>query len=326
MVLAHFAGAMKTPTVRLASREELLGFVPYALGFHPTDSLVLLGLGRKHVELAARADANWATRDHIRQFTKALRGVKGVSRVFLFGYGPESVEGPVKTVAAGLQAFGYLVMETLRVTGDRFHCLQCDGCTPADGRPFDVSTSAAAATAIFAGMVARPDRAAVDKLIRPIGGLAAIAMSQAVDRAEKRLDELGGRLREAGIAAVEDAFGRAKTGERLDDDEVAWLSLVLHDGEVRDHAWKHSDREDWQFALWLDLTRRAEPLLAAPVASLLGWCAWRQGDGALAMAAILRALRIDPGYRMGLLIRDALDQGRPPHTIKKWPVGFSAWT
>jgi Domain of unknown function (DUF4192) len=208
----------------------------------------------------------------------------------------------------------------LRVTGDRYFCLRCEEC-PASGVPFDISSSAVAAAATYAGIVVRPDRAAVEKLVKPVGGLAAIAMTQAVDRAERRLASLrdSAELIAEGKLAVDHALTLAEAGDRLDDDTAAWLSIVIADTEVRDHAWARSDNLPWQLDLWLDLTRRAEPILAAPFASLLGWCAWRQGDGVLALAALERAYRIDPAYELARLLLGALDDAQPPTVIDQWP-------
>jgi hypothetical protein len=256
----------------------------------------------------------------VRQFAQALGRVRKVTAIILIGYGRPEIADPTRAVAQALDRRGYTVSELHRVTDDRFFCLTCDECTPVEGAPFEVRASAAAAAATFAGMVARPDRASVERLVRPIGGLAAVAMSQAVDRAEQRLDESPCRLQQLGKEAVDDALAKARRGDRLDDDEVAWLSLVLQDTDVRDHAWRCTDREVWQLELWLDLTRRAEPQLAAPVAALLGWCAWRQGDGAMAMVAAARAQRLDPAQRLAQFVVDLLDRASPPSTVQKWPV------
>ncbi len=311
---------MPSTTFRLASREDLLGYVPYGLGFHPQESLVLVGLGPSRLELCARADASWSTREHVRQFTQALRRVRKITGVLLIGYGDAEIADRLHEVDSALRRRGFAVFELLRVTGDRYFCLACDICTPPEGARFEVQATIAAATATYAGMVARPDRASVERLVRPIGGLTAVAMSQAVDRAEKRLDLSPCQLQKLGAEAVEQALVKARRGDRLDDDEVAWLSLVLQDATVRDRAWQLTDAEPWQLELWLDLTRRCEPALAAPLAALLGWCAWRQGDGALAMVAVARAQRLDPGQRLALFVLDLLDSASPPSTVKKWPV------
>ncbi len=310
---------MRTPTVRLASREELLGFVPYALGFHPTESLVLLALGRGRLQFAARADADSPTRLVVREFARSLNRVRGAAQVMILGYGPVAITGPVRTIAEALEARGFRVLEALRLDGDRFHCLLCDNCTPPSGATFDGSSTIAAAEAVMAGLVARPSRTAVDKLVLPLGGLAAIAMNQAVDRATARLDTLGGRVRAEGRSAVDVAFAKAEAGERLSDDEVAWLSLVLHDLEVRDHAWACTDAHPWQAEFWLDLTRRADPDLVTPIATLLAWCSWRRGEAVIAQSALARALRVDPGYRLALMLAEAMDAGHDPRSVKPWP-------
>jgi hypothetical protein len=203
-------------------------------------------------------------------------------------------------------------------------------------------------------------------MVRPIGGLAAIAMAQAVDRAEIRLAALltdpgttsgdgggsgdadesgavgsagagesgavgsagagesgdggGDALLRAGKAAIGEAMRIAEAGGRLDDDEAAWLTVLLLDLRCRDHAWQRTDNAPWQQELWLDLTRRGEPGLLAPVATLLAWCAWRSGNGVLAGAALRRALLADPAYSLAHLLTEALDQGLPPDTIHPWPA------
>jgi hypothetical protein len=57
-------------------------------------------------------------------------------------------------------------------------------------------------------------------------------------------------------------------------------------------------------------TRR--PSYVAAPASLLAFCAWQAGDGALANVALDRALDDNPRYSMALLLREALDSGAPP--------------
>jgi hypothetical protein len=99
---------------------------------------------------------------------------------------------------------------------------------------------------------------------------------------------------------------------------VAWLSVVVGHLPVRDHAWWRIDSMDSparlapHIALWLDVLRRAEPELAAPPASLLGFAAWRAGEGAVASIAVARALEADPEYPMAQLLDQALRHGLSP--------------
>jgi hypothetical protein len=188
-------------------------------------------------------------------------------------------------------------------------------------------SSAGAALGTYQGLVVEPDRASVQRKVQPIGGLARISISQATDRAEERLLALVDSapdpkkvLRHNGEQAVEEALALAKDGGRLTDDDAAWLSILLQDLHIRDHAWLRTDAEQWQLEFWLDLTRRSEPALVAPIASLLAWCAWRGGNGVLAGAALERALRVDPQYSLAQMLMDALTQGLAPSTAGAWPA------
>ncbi|HET8615574.1 MAG TPA: DUF4192 domain-containing protein [Actinomycetales bacterium] len=65
-------------------------------------------------------------------------------------------------------------------------------------------------------------------------------------------------------------------------------------------------------AFWLDLATSCDGLLAVPPLTLLGVHVWTQGEGALALAAVERALRIDPSYRFARLLDEALQLGVRP--------------
>ncbi|MET1133998.1 MAG: DUF4192 family protein, partial [Aeromicrobium sp.] len=45
---------------------------------------------------------------------------------------------------------------------------------------------------------------------------------------------------------------------------------------------------------------------------LAGFAAWQMGDGVRARFALERALALEPHYRMGLLLQDALEAGLHP--------------
>ncbi|MDI1461718.1 DUF4192 domain-containing protein [Catellatospora sp. KI3] len=324
------------PTYTFTDRADLIAYVPYMLGFHPADSVVVIGLRGRRISVGARADvttpAPETLGDFARLLTRAGRRGAPVTTAMLVGYGPHTAAAErTRELAQGLEQRGYHIAEALHRDGDRFHCLRCADCTPPEGELFDLSTTAAAAAATFEGMTVLPDRESVLRLVEPVGNLAAIAMAQAVDRAELRLitllaeaDDEHEALRTAGTAAIDRAMDGFAAGGRLDDDEAAWLSLVLHDLPCRDHAWSRTDDADWQLDFWLDLTRRSEPGLVAPIATLLGWCAWRGGNGVLAGAALERALRTDPDYSLAHLLTGALAQGLPPHTISPWPADPNA--
>jgi hypothetical protein len=87
---------------------------------------------------------------------------------------------------------------------------------------------------------------------------------------------------------------------------------------VRDLAWQAITAPQPHLDLWRDVTRRCDPELVAAPASLLGFTAWRAGDGALAGLALERALAEDPSYSMARLLLDALQRGIPPSVVGDW--------
>ncbi|WP_254909769.1 DUF4192 domain-containing protein, partial [Micromonospora sp. NBS 11-29] len=160
------------------------------------------------------------------------------------------------------------------------------------------------------------------------GSPAADTPSPAADTAPPAADGGPGRdrraVRSAGAAAVRAAFRRQRRGERLDDDEVAWLTVLLTHLAVRDHAWSRTDGRDADISLWTDVLRRAEPDLIAAPGTLLAFAAWRAGHGALAAVALERVLATHPEYPLAVLLDDALRRGLAPSELDGWSAAGPA--
>lgn len=327
-----------TDVHRLAVRSpaDLLAAVPYLLGFHPADSVVVVAMRGRRVVFAARADLPdpaEAPADRARHLVGVVRRQR-VDAATVVGYGPaHRVTPAVDAVRDALDEGGLVLLDALRVTDGRWWSYLCGEarCCPPEGRPYDPGSSQVTASAVFAGQVALPDRAALAAQVAPVSGPARAAMREAVAKAERRLtrlveeapaeDLLGARsVRAAGVAAVRDALRRHRRGERLGDDEVAWLTLLLTQIPVRDHAWERTDGRDGDIAFWGDVLRRAEPELIAAPASLLAFAAWRAGQGALAAVALERALARHPDYSLAVLLDDLLRRGVPPSDLDGWPA------
>ncbi|MGW3810237.1 DUF4192 domain-containing protein [Micromonospora sp. NPDC005113] len=284
---------------------------------------------------AARADLPDPSADPVEP-ARHLAGVihrQGAEAATVVGYGPpDRVTPSVDAARAALAGAGLEVLDALRVTDGRwwsYLCAEVD-CCPPEGRPYDPAANQVTASAVFAGQVALPDRAALVAQVAPVDGPARDALREATARAERRLtdlveeapasDLLGGRaLRSAGVAAVREAQRRQRRGERLDDDEVAWLSLLLTHLPIRDHAWERTDGRDRDIARWTDVLRRAESELTAAPGALLAFAAWRAGQGALAAVALERTLSLHPDYSLALLLDDLLRRGVPPSELDGWP-------
>ncbi|MFG2056273.1 DUF4192 domain-containing protein [Micromonospora sp. NPDC048930] len=328
-----------TPTdqLRLAVRSpaDLIAAVPYLLGFHPADSVVVVALRGRRVIFAARGDLPEPGADPqpAAQHLAEVIVRQGSESATVIGYGPAArVTGAVDAVGEALDRAGLLVLDALRVTDGRWWSYLCTEpeCCPPDGTPYDPVTSEVSAAAVYAGQVALPDRAALTAQVSALDGPVRVAMRRATARARRRLAALteeasetalvGGRsVRSAGVAAVRTAFRRHRRGERLTDDEVAWLTVLLTQLPVRDHAWERTDGRDADISLWTDVLRRAEPELSAAPGSLLAFAAWRAGYGALAAVALERVLGAHPDYSLALLLDDMLRRGFPPSELDGWP-------
>jgi hypothetical protein len=320
-----------TPSVALNKPAEILAAVPYMLGFHPSESIVVLGLRRK--DLVFQLRGNLPARDEVAAFAAYYARLvhrQRVTAALLIGYGAGSAVTPVVLATAdALHRHGIVTPEMLRAHEGRFWSYVCaePDCCPAEGTRYDVASSQVAAQATVSGYVALPSRDELERRLAPVGGAARAAMRAATGRAGERLADLvaarpeegAAALVPAGCAAVDAALARHRSGGRLTDDELAWVSLLIGCTPVRDHAWgKVGGNLGLHVSLWCDVLRRAQPELAAPPATLLSFAAWRAGEGAVASIALDRALRADPDYRMARLLDQALRHGLSP---MDWETG-----
>ncbi|MCI4066179.1 DUF4192 domain-containing protein [Micromonospora sp. R77] len=321
-----------TPRLPVTSPGDLIVAVPYLLGFHPTDSLVLVGLTGRRVTVAGRTDLPdpaatvGGVEELMRQQLRMLHQAD-VTATVVIGYGPSHRVTPVvDTVVPRLREAGLTVLDALRVTDRRYYSYLCQNltCCPIDGVPFDPDHSDIALHAIVAGCSTLPDRRALVASIAPIDGPSRHAVTRATHRARthrRALSAVAGRdaLIRAGEDIVRTTFARYAADQVLTDDELAWLTVLLPITAVRDAAWRATDAQPWHIALWSDVTRRAEPALAAPPASLLAFTAWRSGLGALASVAVDRALQANPTYSLAHLLDRMLREALPPSVLDGWP-------
>ncbi len=324
-------------SIKVGTPGAVLAVIPYLLGFHPSDSLVVIGSGppsgRIHVTFRYDLPDPPSRDDAAEIATHAgavLERTPDATTAIVAGYGPGRLVTPVAEAVRGkLAAAGIELRELLRAEDGRYWSYLCasPACCPAEGVPFDAAADPVAAEMTFIGRQTLPDRAALARTVAPVAGVARESMRQATRRAEERSAELvdaairSGRDREIakvltgpGLRAVRDAVAASRAGDGPGShDDVAWLALVLSDHRIRDDAWARMDpqfREAHQ-RLWTAVVRLAEREYVAAPASLLAFTAWQSGDGSLANVALQRALDADPGYTMAQLIRDAIASGIP---------------
>ncbi|MEU8772295.1 DUF4192 domain-containing protein [Streptomyces sp. NPDC048606] len=199
------------PQITLRSPAELADALPYMLGFHPTDSLVMVTVqgeagrfgGRLRVGIPT-APAEWE--DTARQVADCL--IRGSERrggkpdgIVLFlcqdprdGESPQRVMTRLRPFAQRLRlACGALdvpVLEALCISAGRYWSYTCGGtdCCPAEGTPLaQPGTSVMAATATFAGLRVRGSLKDIEDRLAPLRGPWAAEQEEALERAATAL-------------------------------------------------------------------------------------------------------------------------------------------
>ncbi len=329
-----------TPTVRVpvSSPEGVLAIIPHLLGFYPSRSLVVLGMGGQgrvrvtfRYDLPDPPDADLAA--DIAEHAESVLTRQKIQAAMLIGYGSESAVMPVlDTVIPLLTDCGVRVTDALRADAGRYRSVFCEDaqCCPPEGRTYDPGSHPAAAAMTEAGLPAQPDRAALARTLQPRAGTAVQARN-ATNAARLRLSELAAqsrtagdgdpqlRLVRAGRAAMQHAIKCYRTGGTITgSDQFAWLAVLLADLRVRDDAWARMDpaHHAEHARLWADVVRCAAPEYVPAPASLLAFTAWQGGNGALAAIAVDRALAANPDYSMALLLGEAIDAGLPPSAAR----------
>jgi hypothetical protein len=335
--------APDTPLVGIHGPADLLQAVPYLLGFHPSSSLVIVGLNHTRLVVTVRLDlADLGTVGVLGDAIAAMhRG--GASELVTAIYDDSSPQGRGRPLpwdsAAAAVAFeadrvGCEVVDVLLVVGERWWSYSCtDGnCCPATGHRLPDAVSAFSAAATYAGMVALPDRDALAAVLDPLPGPDRDRLSPLIAEHENQavqavLDGCAARhdrsVKRALFAAGRRSDARAGFSERLElaDEDVARFGVALSAPALRDSLWlaADDDRLDAR-VLWLDLARRLPgPYDAAPL-FLYGWCSWRSGNGALAGIAARRAIQSDPSYSAADLLLAALARGLDPRRLPKLRV------
>ncbi|MGX6604679.1 DUF4192 domain-containing protein [Micromonosporaceae bacterium Da 78-11] len=311
--------------ILVSSPADLVAVAPYVIGFHPADSLVVIGVTDGRVLFGARYDLPPPGEEDALRVATVI-AAQATQAVVVIGYGPPGgVTTPVLRLANALRVVQVRVIDAIRVTGDRWWSYLCDipECCPAEGRRCGTADSVIAAEAVFQGQVALPGRQALVAQVAAVQGEARAAMTAAHKQARDRLaglvaddlraDRFGRWVRRAGRTAVRDAERRYRSGRTLTDDEIAWLGVLLLDTVVNEYALERSGPQEWRLQLWTDVLRRVEPACVPTAACLLSYSAWRSGQGALARVAVDRALGQEPQHRLAVLLDDVLALGISPH-------------
>lgn len=356
-----------TADITLRGPGDVVAILPYQLGYHPHDSVVVVSLRGRLVGLVARADLpppGYADPAASLLVGPLLRD--GATSVIVVGYEEvaDSSLPVLQAVREQLEGAGVDVVDVAVVRDGRRYSPRClDGCCPPEGVPLPEPADVPGVLEYVAmGRSPLVSRDAVEQVVAPDpaaceGVVDAVASRAGMPRRSRRRRSAGAwsvalRRSAAGVVSRRGPGDRSSSA-RLPSDPpaaprvIADLALGLHDIAWRDGliAWLApgvlpvEDLDErvvellWaSLPTWggmgfdgdgslagrdvlqrlLALCRSVPddcPSEAAALCTVAAHVAWVSGDGAVARAAVERALRLDPGYRLAGLLARLIEQG-----------------
>lgn len=319
------APSAEPAVLRVRDPGDILGVIPYLLGFHPTESLVVAFIRERQVVVTARIDLAATTDLEALVDQLELVGERVETRsAVAVAY---SSDPGVRELARDLAELLPLdLLDVLAVSGDRWWSVCCDGpCCPPEGLPYDIGSHPLAAAAVVAGISATTTR-------QEIADLAAGPAPTEVDRLTAMTESTAERL--AGLSSRRRRRRMRQTINRLlvsggpSEPEAVEIAVLARDIAVRDEAWRLMTRP--RAAEHLDLWRRVVaaavwPYEAAPL-GMLGLAGWLSGNGALLNCCIERLESVAPDYSLLEICQLISDQAIAPsfHDVLLAEMGVAA--
>jgi hypothetical protein len=287
--------------------EDLLAFVPIAIGFPPATSVVLLSVEGAR-PFHARIDMPDDESDVDDVVDALLRPARlhGITKVVLVVYDDDTAiaDETAWSLHERFTAADIDVFEVLRVhDGHYFAVLPGRRPEAYRGIPFEAGHHPFAAESVFDGRVTHSSREAL-----------AATLARDPIAAEVVADLLADAhpMPPAGIRPL--VTRHAASRFPTPPDAVAVLALSLAQPELRDEAWRWLGRESARayVEFWSDMVRRTPEELVPGPASVLAFTAWLAGEGALAWCAVDRARAVDPEHSLAGLVAEMLMSATSP--------------
>lgn len=270
-----------TPDATLHVRDltDLLGVIPSLLGFHPTDSLVLVCLREGRVAVTARADlAHLTSTEALAACFDPLWDRFFDAYVIAVAYTPDAALAWWTLDALQVVMPPDMPLDAAHADGHRWR-REPDG----PGVPYDPATSALAAEAAYRGLPVLPGRDALADSLGPVISEAEFlnALETVADRGLDDMIEVAVRL----------TAQLMREPRAIDAVEAATLALAAFSPAFADSTVCVIDTANAGAAraLWTSVVRCTAGYTSAGASVLLGMAAWIGGDGALMNVCLERA-------------------------------------
>jgi hypothetical protein len=297
--------------LKIGRSDELLAIIPYLVGFHPDESIVVVFIKSGRIVLTARMDLPpESAADELAEQIDYISKRQEADALALVAYGAASLSAH-RLLTLLMDRLGKLKLtDVLYVGHGRWWSLTCaEDCCPLNGTPFDLGSHPVSAAAVFAGLGTLASRHEL-----------AASISGPPEAELQRLQALADSL----LAGVED-FDNQSAAARLVDSATSdpgvldertclLLGLLVTHVHIRDLAWAliTPTNAEEHVRLWGGVVAHVPPTFAAAPLCLLGMAAWVQGSGALLNCCCERLAQVDPSYSMGKLLCEISVQAIPP--------------
>ena len=331
----------KQHVVKLSTPTDVIGAIPSIVGFHPTESLVIVCLKgeRMRQDLTMRYDLPHPKDEPGIAVDIAERALaREPVAVFLacFTAEPDGDSGSLPreslvrhtVVQLTRRGIGYLQM--ILVRDGRWWSYDPDDASPIAGTPVPVEPSGVSAEiealSALSGRVIWDDRQQLEQSVKGPVARREIALDQCYQEAvQTYAAELQADGREGARAATlelaDQLLRRFESGQNdIQDTEACRVLVGVTDVIARDAVVSWGIDDEGRLLLIALLTALAQRALdddAAPICSMLGWVAFLDGNGALGNVAVERALRSDPAYSLAQLLDTALHSLIDPRHFRK---------
>ncbi|MCL2316325.1 MAG: DUF4192 domain-containing protein [Actinomycetia bacterium] len=294
------------PHVSLSRLTDVLAVVPYLLGFHPHESIVIVACRERRVEFTARFDLGLC--DDRPQLRARLRHLHDPDRRFIVvAYSDDKADA-----AAALRKVEALfapgqVLVTFRTDGQRIWL-------PGHARPLAVGSSPDALSRILRRRVPAP-LTRRDDLAALVAGPSPVMMTPASLHCADAMAAVTAMSHDERLDVTTDLVRRGRPYPMdLTDAEAALLACLMQEEPARLVALCPMTRQNApeHVRLWLRVLDAICPAVATPVLGMAGLAAWAAGEGALLVCCLERALNLDPANKLIRLLDEINRRGLPP--------------
>jgi hypothetical protein len=310
----------------LTSPHDLLAAIPFLIGYHPIDSLVLVSIKDDCVGMAMRIDYPIDQSEIAFDLCASHISADEADGALIVAYQPRDRSDGDEVLAqttAALSRAGIAIYESILIAEGSYRSLLCHDitCCPIEGRPVPPHDSSRIAMESVVAGHPMPF-ASFAELGSSVRSNLLAQEEQWLERVQKSYvdpsdSDLNNLQRDGATAVIDLANDFITHGISTDQDLIAHVLGRLSEIQVRDFALGSHDGESavgYQ-SMWMHLLRSAPPGFVAPVACLAAAIAYEHGDGALARAALDRAFADSPTYSLALLLKRVFSAGWPPQSF-----------